>query len=227
MEIENNKPYVQVSLKGVDESGIDSLRLLVDLGATSPLYLNRQYINLAPKTIPSFLGKGISGDLKGDKGRLRALTIADFVVEEPIAAFPQEEFLNIVNLNFQWEGIMGGGILNRFHTIIDYQSGKLVLRPNANFRLPFRINPSGLEIVSGGANFREYRINYVRKDSPADEQEIIAGDKILRINGEDASTFTMDEVMGALNQRPGTNVRLEIQRDNIIIRTTIVLREDI
>lgn len=228
LEIENNKPYIYVDIQGKDNlKRIDSLRLLVDLGATNSLYLNRQYIDLAPETIPSYLGKGISGDLKGDKGRIEYMSIGDIKLDKPLAAFPQEEFLNIVNLNYHWEGIMGGGILKRFRSIIDYPSEQIVLRPNVDFRAPFRINPSGLEIVSHGANFRQYIINYVREGSPADEQKIMAGDRILKINGGLASSYTMDDVLNILYQRSGTKVQLEIQRDQQILRRTILLREDI
>ncbi|TVQ14908.1 MAG: hypothetical protein EA361_06915 [Bacteroidetes bacterium] len=226
MNIENNKPYIDVSVEGVN-SKIDSLRLLVDLGATSPLFLNRRYRDLTPDRIPSYLGKGISGELKGETGRLKKITIDEFELKEPLASYPQEEFLTVANLQFDWEGIIGGGILNRFHVIIDYPSEKLILRRNPQYNTPFQTNMSGIEIIAKGIAFNNYVINHVRENSVAWEQGILPGDEIIRIDNEPASRLTLEEVIGYLNQNEGTTIRMELLRGDHIYRKAIRLREDI
>lgn len=230
MHIVNNKPYVDVNLKGnqlIDSLNTDSLRLLVDLGATSPLFLNGIYKDITPERIPSYLGKGISGELKGEMGRLETLAIDEFVLEGPLVAYPQSEFLNIANLEFEWEGILGGGILSRFHIIIDYTSEQLVLRKNRKFREPFQTNVSGIEVIAQGPTFSDYMVNYVRENSIADEKDIRVGDQILRLQNRDASVLSLDDVIAILNDPPGTVLSLEILRGNSIYRKTITLREDI
>ncbi len=226
MDIVNNKPYIEVSVEGATEQ-IDSLRLLVDLGATSPLFLNRRYKELTPDRITSYLGKGISGELKGETGRLKKITIDDFVLDKPLASFPQDEFLSVTNLQFEWEGIIGGGILNRFHVTIDYRSEKLILRRNPNFTRPFRTNISGMEVIAEGVAFNKYIINHVRENSVAWEEGITAGDEIISIDGQPSAKLTLEEVIGYLNQDEGTHVRMEIMRGDNIYRKRIRLREDL
>ena len=227
LHIQNNKPYIDVTVVGADSTRVDSLRLLVDMGATNPLFLNGSFKYLAPETISAYLGKGISGDLKGEMGRLKKMKINGFDFRDPLVAFPQEEFLSIANLKFDWQGIIGGGILSRFHLIIDYTEEQIVLRRNRNYRDPFQTNPSGLEIVAQGANYNEYMVSYVRENSPAYEQDIRTGDQIIRITNEETARLSLDDVVGLLNQYPGTVVRLEVLRGNSIYRKTITLREDI
>lgn len=227
LHIQNNKPYIDISIVGADSTRVDSLRLLVDMGATNPLFLNGAFKFLTPETISAYLGKGISGDLKGEMGRLKKMKINGFEFKDPLVAFPQEEFLSVANLKFDWQGIIGGGILSRFHLIIDYHEEQIVLRRNRNFRRPFQTNPSGIEIVAQGANYNEYMVSYVRENSPAYEQDIRTGDQIIRLSDQEAARLSLDDVVGLLNQSPGTSVRLEVLRGNSIYRKTIKLREDI
>lgn len=226
LTLENNKPYIDVSLEGTTER-IDSLRLLVDLGATSPLFLNRKYKDLTPTRITSYLGKGISGELTGETGRLEKITIDEFQLKEPLASYPQKEFLTLANLEIPWEGIIGGGILNRFHVTIDYPSGKLILRRNRGFNKPFHTNMSGMEVIAEGAAFNNFVINHVRENSVAWEQGILPGDQIIGIENKPTAKLTLEEVLGYLSQDEGTSLRMEFLRGDSIYRKSIRLREDI
>ncbi|MFW5706413.1 MAG: aspartyl protease family protein [Bacteroidota bacterium] len=225
--MENNKPYIEVSVMGKDSVKVDSLKLLVDMGATNPVFLNSSFKHLTPKRIPAYLGKGISGELVGEMGRLQYLEIEDFVIDAPLVAYPEEEFLTLANLKFEWQGILGGGILSRFRFIIDYGSKKLVMRKNNSFRKPFEHNMSGIEVIARGASFSEYFISYVRENSIAHEKDIRPGDQIIRIMNKQTARVTLDEIVGILNQEPGTVIHLEILRGDDIYRKVITLREDI
>ena len=227
LEIENNKPYVWVNIEGDEEGKTDSLRLLVDMGATNPVFLNHSFKYLTENRIPSFLGKGISGELEGEMGRLRKLEIGEFKIEEPLAAYPQDDFLSAASFNIEWEGILGAGILSRFHVIIDYQSQKLILRKNRDFGKEFHSNLSGLDIIAEGLNFNDFKVNHVRKNSVAYEEGILQGDLIISINRRAVSQMKIDEIISKLNQSEGTAIHLQIARDEKILSKTIRLREDI
>ncbi len=227
LEIENNKPYVWVKIEGDEEGKTDSLRLLVDMGATNPVFLNHSFKYLTETRIPSFLGKGISGELEGEMGRLRKLEIGEFRIEEPLAAYPQDDFLSAASFNIQWEGILGAGILSRFHVILDYQSQKLILRKNRNFGREFHSNLSGMDIIAEGLRFNEYKVNHVRENSVAFEAGILPGDRIISINRSEVTRMNIDEIVGIFNQSPGTLLQIQIIRDEMILQKNIRLREDI
>ncbi|TVQ86789.1 MAG: hypothetical protein EA393_11085 [Bacteroidetes bacterium] len=227
LEIENNKPYVHVHVTGDTPEKSDSLKLLLDMGATNPVFLSHSYTHLTEERIPSFLGKGISGELVGEMGRLEKITLGDFTLKRPLVAYPQKEFMAASNLMFEWEGILGAGILSRFHMIIDYNKERVILRKNRNFNKDFRGNLSGIEIIAQGIRFNEYKVNHVRKNSVAYEQDIRPGDKIINIDRMDISRMDIDEIVGIFNQSPGTVVSMNILRDNEILRKRIQLREDI
>ncbi len=226
LTIVNNKPYLEVRVKGQNQP-VDSLRLLLDLGATNPLFLNRSYQNLTPERISSYLGKGISGELKGETGRLEKIYIDEFELHEPLAAYPQQEFLSAANLEFEWEGIIGGGILNRFRLIIDYPSEKLVLRKTWGFNRPFQTNMSGMEVIAEGETFNKFIINSVRENSVAWEEGISEGDQIISIDNKPSARLSLEDIVGILNQSEGTTIQMEIIRGDSIYQKSIRLREDI
>lgn len=227
LDVDNNKPYVWVNIAGDEKGKTDSLRLLVDMGATNPVFLNHSYKYLTENRIPSFLGKGISGELEGEMGRLETLTIGNFSIESPLVAYPQNDFLTEASFSFEWEGILGAGILSRFHVILDYPSQKLILRKNRSFSRDFHSNLSGIDIIAEGLRFNEYIVSHVRKNSIACEAGILPGDRIISVNRQSASQMKIDDIMGLLNQSPGTIVQLQIARDEMILMKTIRLREDI
>lgn len=227
LNIKNNKPYVPVVVNTFEPEKSDTIELLLDLGATNALFLNRNYIELVDNTIPSFLGKGISGNLMGDIGRLKNIELDDFVIEEPLVAFPQEEFLSFSNVRLSWNGILGGSVLKRFHLIVDYPSEKIIMKKNRNFGKPFKINLSGIELIAEGVGLNEFTVKHVRPDSPADESGILEGDRILRINGQETMNYTLDQVVGMLNQSPGSRLEIRILREKNMITKRFSLRQDL
>ncbi|MFN2394323.1 MAG: aspartyl protease family protein [Bacteroidales bacterium] len=227
LELENSKPYIDVFIEGDSDTRQDTLQLLVDMGATNPVFLNSSYKGLTEQRIPAFLGKGISGELEGEMGRLQKITIGEIEIKEPLVAYPANDFMETSNISFQWEGILGAGILSRFHVIIDYPSSRLLLRKNLDFKKDFHSNLSGMDIIAKGMKFNEFVVNHVRKNSVAFEAGIKKGDKLLSVNRNPLTGMNIDEVVGLFNQSPGTILHLQLQRDNKIYRQTIRLREDI
>ena len=225
LEVESNKPYVWVNIEGDEKS--DSLKLLVDMGATNPLFLNPSLKSMTGERIPAFLGKGISGELEGEMGRLEKLKIGDFSFEKPLVSYPQDDFLALTSFSIEWDGILGAGILSRFHVILDYPSQKLILRKNRNFGKEFHSNLSGIDIIATGLNFNEFKVNHVRKNSAAYQEGILPGDRIISINREAVSQMKIDEIISKFSQSPGTTLYIQIARDEKRLYKTIRLREDI
>ncbi|MEK7067761.1 MAG: S41 family peptidase [Patescibacteria group bacterium] len=68
-------------------------------------------------------------------------------------------------------------------------------------------------------------------DMPAEAAGLKAGDKILKINGEDTSPMTIDEAVGKIRGPKGTTVTLNVWRESfdkpqdfVITRSTIVVK---
>lgn len=227
LEIEDNKPYVYLDLTGEGNLREDSVRLLLDMGATNPLFLSQNYKHLSEKMIPAYLGLGLSGRQMGKFGRLQQVKLGSFAIDAPVAAFPEKSFLTVAKHHWEWEGILGAGILSRFNLIIDYPSKQAVFRKNATFNRPFYINPSGIEVVAKGKGYNIFEITNVRNKSVAYEQDIRQGDTIVSIDRISVPRLRMDDILGLLNQEPGTIVQLEILRDNRVLNKTLRLREDL
>lgn len=222
----NGKPYVDATVIGENGDTLTTT-LLLDLGASHPLYLNRRHISLSNRTIRSFIGKGISGNLLGEVGRIQKFLIGDIEIDEPLAFYPDTEFLIFYDEEINWQGLIGGAIFSRFNIILDYEREKLILRPSRNFSNPFQTNMSGLELIATGPNFNRYKVHYVRPGSVAYEAGILAGDQIIQINHLRRHEMNMNEILNILTSREGMRVSLIIRRENQLIRKQFRLREDL
>jgi hypothetical protein len=225
-QLVDGKPYTSTRLIGHNGDTLTT-NLLIDLGASHPVYLNKDHIDLAPETLEGFLGKGISGSLMGRIGRIDHLLFNDLPVKEPLVAFPDKEFLSIMGQQLDWQGIIGGGILSRFDLIIDYPSEQMVIRPNFRFRKPFTFNLSGLEVIADGPNYKKYMIHYVRPNSPAYEAGVQTGDQILAINFRSYQNITLNDIQDELAGAESNVISLVLLRGDEVFRARFRLRSDI
>ncbi len=223
----DGKPYVESRIVG--EAG-DTLttNLLIDLGASSPLYLNREYSFLSDRTIDGYLGKGISGNLLGKHGRVEKLEIGEAIaIHEPLAAYPDARFLTFHGQLIDWEGIIGGGIIKRFNVIIDYRSERLVLSRSQFYGEPFSAGMSGIEVMARGPDLRDFTIHYVRPGSPGYEAGLQSGDKILELNRTGRHYLNMESILDELSGKEGNYISMVVQRNEQIVRARFRLRQDI
>ena len=226
MQIVGGKPYIQVSLVGKNNDTLTT-NLLLDLGASHPIYLNRNYIHMSDKTISSFLGKGVSGNLMGEIGRIKRFIIGDIEIDKPLVFYPDAEFLVFNEQEIHWEGLIGGAIINRFNIIIDYRSEHIVLRPGRHFSRPFRSGLSGIEIVARGDFLDQFIVHYVRPGSASYEAGILSGDQIIRLNHMRTHELNMEEILDEITSREGYSILMDIKRNDEILRKHFRLREDL
>ncbi len=64
-------------------------------------------------------------------------------------------------------------------------------------------------------------------DSPAKNAGLQAGDKVLKINGEDASTLTLDEAVAKIRGPKGTSVTLTILRNGESENKDVMVKRDV
>ncbi len=225
-QLVNGKPYVEVSIVGENRDTLTT-HLLLDLGASHPIYLNRNYINMSDRTISSFIGKGISGNLMGEVGRAKKIIIGDTEIKAPLVFYPDADFLVFYDQEISWEGLIGGSIINRFNIIIDYKAEQLIIRPGRNFSKPFNTNLSGIEVIAKGQYFNEFFVHYVRPGSAAYEAGILAGDQIMRLNHLLGHQLNMEDMLDILTFRKGYPINMQVKRDNSIMKKNFRLREDL
>lgn len=222
----DGKPYVEATVFGQDGSSLTT-NLLFDLGASHPIYLNREYKSLSDQTIRGFLGKGISGNLMGQIGRIDSISMGDLVVDGPLVAYPDDRFLTFYGHIIHWEGIIGGEIIKRFNVIIDYSSEQLVMTRGYFFTEPFNTSLSGLEVIASGPNLRNFNIYYVRPGSVGYESGVLPGDRIIELNNKSQQMLTLDDILEVLTGKEGDHISLTLLRGDKMIRTRFRLREDL
>ncbi|MFM2229938.1 MAG: hypothetical protein RL607_1196 [Bacteroidota bacterium] len=147
-----NKPYMKIGVQfgATQESAFQ----LLDTGNTDPAWFFKEsYPNVScipEKAILDFLGKGMSGDIYGMRGRIPSLLIGNFELKRPIVSFPDSTYVRALLGIDKRNGSLGNDVLKRFHMIWDYPNQRLLLRPNSWFNTPFQYNMSGLEIQHQG-----------------------------------------------------------------------------
>ncbi len=151
LSLELNKPYV---MAGIEQTTTQKQsKMLVDLGNSDALWLFPSVISgfqYNRPNIDDFLGRGFSGDIYGKRSRIRRLVVADFALEYPLTALPDEFSIQHLKLVPQRKGSIGSETLRRFTLIFDYPNKTLHLKKNRYFSDPFHFNMSGLDIKHDG-----------------------------------------------------------------------------
>jgi C-terminal processing protease CtpA/Prc len=120
-------------------------------------------------------------------------------------------------------GIIGNDILERFTIIMNYSDQQIIMERNSSYSKPFLSDKSGLQTEwdSSGSLY----IHYVIPGSPASEEGLKKGDRIININGKRVSEFeNLAEATRLFKQKEGTQFKLLVERGKEKIRVTIKLR---
>ena len=229
LSIENTKPYLHASITQDDSSKID-VKLIIDTGASHSISLDKtdsSLIKIPLQTIESYLGKGLSGDIKGKIGRILALKLADFQLKDIAASYPDEIYTkNVVGVGHR-NGNLGADVLKRFHVIFDYQSKQLLLRPSQQFKKPFNYNMSGLDVGTPLPGLPLYVIAGVTTHSPAHEAGLQQNDQIMTIDGTNVSQYTLNDILELFQSKPGKKIKLTVMRNATTVKAVIILKRPI
>jgi hypothetical protein len=227
--IENTKAYVEARVRQYNGDSIN-VKLVIDTGASHSLSLylpTDKRLQLPPKVMEAYLGRGLSGDIKGKIGRLHGFMLGKYELQDLPASYPDEESirlaLNLANRN----GNLGSDILKRFTVIFDYPHQRMMLVANKKYREPFYHNMSGFEISTPlpGANF--YIVSHVIEDSPAKLSGLEPGDQLININGRDCKELALEEVLQLFDSKPGRKLRVKLKRDSKLLNVEMVLQSRI
>lgn len=217
--IEDTKPFILAPLK-IDPNNILTAKLLVDTGASHGLLLeptSDKRIVVPKDRVSTVLGRALGGVITGKTGRVEAIELGKFSLPNVITNFPDSNsYLDTLmhSVTFR-NGSIGGEILSRFTVVFNFPQGKLYLKKNSDFKKPFFLNLSGLEIKAKGSKLDVYEVMDVRDLSPARQAGILQSDLIISVNGMLTKDMKLNQVIGLLNSAPGKRVRIEIERNKV------------
>lgn len=144
IEIYQNKPYVNLKIENSDEN--HNAKLLFDSGLGDGLWLfESDSIKCKERYFIDFLGRGLSGDVKGKKSRIESLQLDKFILHHALVSYPDIK-LSELDLFKGRDGSLGGEIIKRFNWVLDYKNERFYYKQNNLFNEPFNYNMSGLEV---------------------------------------------------------------------------------
>ena len=184
------------------------IRLVVDTGASHALSMQAgrgQPISVPEKALPSYLGRGINGEIHGRVGRIPELHLGGLVLRDLVASFPEPGHMPQLGKR---NGNLGMGVLRRFVVYFDYAHKRMVLQPGPEFEKPFGFTATGLRVRRWGDLFR---VGSLIENSPAAQQGIEKNDLLLAVDGRSVQSMTSDELRELLRQED-RKLRLRVRR---------------
>jgi len=111
--------------------------LYIDLASSEALEMlvqDNMHYDLPQEVEDYYLGRGLSGDIYGKKGRISSLKIGSFYLKDVVTAFAPAE---IRSKQEGADGVLGNNALRRFNVIFDYEKARLYIKPNSHYTEPF------------------------------------------------------------------------------------------
>ncbi len=155
LAIRGKKSYIDGTVSYEDKDHVP-VRLLMDTGSSDAVWLlenEKKGLEIPDKNYEDFLGRGLSGEVYGNRTKINNIQIGRFVLHDAKTAFPHMEAFDFMT-NFDGRnGSVGGELLKRFNIVFDYPNGKITLRKNKYFDTPFQYNMSGLDLQHNGLRY--------------------------------------------------------------------------
>jgi hypothetical protein len=227
LNFDGNKPYVNTTIE-TDDSIKVPVKLLVDTGASDALWLSEKSddrINYPKQHVETFIGRGLSGDLYGVKGRIEGIWVGPLVLPQPIVAFPDSEVIDQLMTSNDRNGTIGAEILRRFHVTIDYRNSRLTLRPNHKFNDDFNYNMSGMEIVNPMPGLPIFTITNIRENSPASLAGLKENDQILSLNNSSRNDLELNDINLLLQSKENKKIKVKYLREGVEYETSFELKK--
>ena len=231
IKIEDTKPYVTTSVVLADGTQLTA-KLLVDSGASHGLMLeptSDERIKVPDSTVSSVIGRGLGGEITGKVGRIEAIRLGTYEIENAIANFPDpNSYFDSLKLGAtQRNGAIGGEVLSRFTVIFNFPKEEMYIKKNSSFKKKFHYNLSGLTVKAKGSRLNVFEVTEVRDRSVADGAGVLIGDLILNINGVETKTLDLNTINGFFNQKPGKKINLVVDRKGQQLRMSFELEDQI
>jgi hypothetical protein len=229
IEIFKDKPYLNTNVKIVNDHPFP-VKLLIDTGASDPVWLFNTTdfnIQVPAKHIELYLGKGLNGDVHGEKGRIHSIQLGKFELQGPITSFPDSVSIKHVIALDDRNGSIGGELLRRFRVIVDYTNRTISLRRNTNYTDPFSYNMSGIELSAPFSHLPVFIISFIFADSPASFAGLKIGDQIISINRKMAVEYKLNDIYELFLGKDDKLISMVVLRDGQEFRVSFRLKKEI
>lgn len=167
VKFEKSKPYIDL-LVGLEQSDF-KLKLLFDTGLSDGLWLfENNKITCDRPFFSDFLGRGLSGDIKGKRSRINKVLFSDVEINEALVSYPDSLNFNQISIVEGRNGSLGGEIIKRFNWFLDYKNETFYYKKNKLLESSFEYNMSGIEVQHSGLELikREYSsTKYINVDT--------------------------------------------------------------
>lgn len=231
LEVSGDKAFVRASYRHARSGKPDSLRLLLDTGSSGALTLYAKkegFFPLPKEHLSGFLGTGLGGPVYGEIGKVADMQLGPFFMQEPVVAYPDSGFAHAVLTLDGRNGSLGADVLRRFKSVVDYQSGTLLLRKHRQrFSEEFQYNRSGIQISTPFEGVPVYEISSIRQDSPAAATEAKKGDQIKFIHGESTLDMSLEMLLNYFKKGKNGRIDLQLWRDSTLHRVQFELGEEL
>lgn len=230
LSIEDTKPYVTVNIDMNDTTSL-SAKLLVDSGASHGLFLetsSNPKIKIPERHVESIIGRGLGGEITGHIAKIKALNLGSYEIPNVVTNFPDPNtYIDTLKTSVSVfrNGSIGGEILSRFTVIYNFPGEKIYLKKNVNYKNKFYFNLSGLTLKARGSRLKNFEVTNIRENSPSHRADLRMGDKIVSINGIEASDLELNSINGFLNSKPGKRISIQIERNGTKIRKDFRLED--
>lgn len=223
LQIERSKAYLTVPVRLADSLQLP-LKLVLDTGAGHALSLeagSHPQLHLPAHRLPAELGRGLTGVVRGQLGRVAQLQLGRYQLRSVLTSFPDGADVH-GRADVPRNGNLGFELLKRFAFIIDYPHQRLWLRPNQHFTDPFEHDMSGLDLLAAAPDYHRFLVLHVAAGSPAAEAGIRPDEELVAVNFVSAGSFTLTQLSHLLHSVHGRSLILVLRRADGELYTTIL-----
>jgi hypothetical protein len=199
----------------------------LDTGSRASLDLNTPFVEahgLVERygaTTQRISGWGAGGPARGYVVRVRLLKLGPVEIPEPVTGLSTQGKGALAS--GEVAGNVGYGVLSRFTLYLDYARQQVVLEKNARFARRDTADRAGvwLHLTDG-----TFEVVEVVPGTPAAEAGLLAGDRIVSVDGVPPPRLGLHGFRTLLRERPaGTRVELRVRRGESVRRIRLVLRD--
>jgi len=197
-------PMVKVTINsaGTEYDGV----FIVDTGATVNAVLNAPFVK--KNKLMDHIGKhysinhqvGISGEtMKLSLGRMDQLTFLDKkFTHVPIALSHATNGALSYNT---FQGVIGNGLIRRFHIVFNYKKNEIYAYPNHDFHEVFRTDCLG--VTFNNKKLKVLIVKEVIPGSAAERGGIQTNDRFVQVNGRDVYGYEFEELKNIFSNAGG------------------------